>query len=152
MILSQRVTVSASTSRVWDFVMDVPAVARCVPGVESIEAIDADTFLGVLRVRVGPVGVRFEGRLVVTDRNPDELRAEMSVEATDRRIRGSVHAKSTMQLTPQGDHTVLAVDTDAAIAGKLGEFGQAIMRRKADQIIDQFARNMAQEIEATANP
>src|SRR5438067_6021279 len=38
-------------------------------------------------------------------------------------------------------HDALPIYTDAAILGKLGEFGQAVMRKKADQIIAEFARD-----------
>ncbi|MGP1674060.1 MAG: SRPBCC domain-containing protein, partial [Candidatus Limnocylindrales bacterium] len=45
-ILDQKVVVQAASERVWEFVMDIQAVSRCVPGVESFEKIDDDTFLG----------------------------------------------------------------------------------------------------------
>lgn len=149
MILDQKVTVPASPERVWDFVMDVPAVATCVPGVESVEQITDDEYIGALKVRVGPIGVRLEGKVSVVERNAEERRAEMKVEAVDRRIKGAVNAKSTMQLQALDDGTTeLSVHTDAAVLGKLGEFGQAIMRRKADQIMKEFAQNMSTKIQA----
>lgn len=149
MILDQKVVVPASPEKVWDFVMDVPAVAECVPGIESVEQITDDEFVGALKVRVGPIGVRLEGKVIVVERNAEERRAEMSVEAVDRRIKGAVNAKSTMQLAALEDGTTeLAVHTDASILGKLGEFGQAIMRRKADQIMKEFAENMSKRIQA----
>lgn len=149
MILDQKVVVPAPVDRVWDFVMDVPSVAGCVPGVESVEKLNEDEYIGALKVRVGPIGVRLEGKVTVVERNADEKRARMNVEAADRRIKGAVNAKSTMQLEAlDDDKTELSVHTDAAVLGKLGEFGQAIMRRKADQIIKEFANNMSQKIEA----
>ncbi len=149
MILDQKVTVPAPPDRVWEFVMDVPAVAGCVPGVESVEQMTDDEYVGALRVRVGPINVRLEGKVTVTERNADERRAQMRVEAVDRRIRGAVNARSTMQLEPLDDGTTeLSVHTDAAVLGKLGEFGQAIMRRKADQIMKEFATNMSRQIES----
>lgn len=151
MILDQKVVVPAPVDRVWDFVMDVPAVASCLPGVESMEIVSDDEYIGALKVRVGPIGVRLEGKVTVVERDAEAKRAEMSVEAADRRIRGAVNAKSTMQLTDLEDGTTeLAVHTDAAVLGKLGEFGQAIMRRKADQIMKEFANNMSKKIEAGA--
>jgi carbon monoxide dehydrogenase subunit G len=39
--------------------------------------------------------------------------------------------------------TELHIHTDASILGKLGEFGQAVMRRKADQVMAEFARNVS---------
>lgn len=149
MILDQKVIVPAAPERVWDFVMDVPSVADCVPGVESVEQVSDDEYVGALKVRVGPIGVRLEGKVTVVERNAEEQRAQMNVEAVDRRIKGAVNAKSTMQLSALDDGTTeLAVHTDASILGKLGEFGQAIMRRKADQIMKEFADNMSQRIQA----
>lgn len=152
MILDQKVTVPAPPDRVWDFVMDVPAVAGCVPGVESVEKVTDDEYIGALKVRVGPIGVRLEGKVTVVERNADERRAQMKVEAVDRRIKGAVNAKSTMQLEALDDGTTaLSVHTDASVLGKLGEFGQAIMRRKADQIMKDFANNMASKIESQSS-
>ena len=149
MILDHKVTVPASPERVWEFLMDVPAVAACVPGVESVEQRGNDEYVGALRVRIGPINVLLEGNVTVTERNVDERRAEMRVEAVDRRIRGAVNATSTMQLEPLDDGmTALSVHTDAAVLGKLGEFGQPIMRRKADQIMQEFANNVSRKIES----
>ncbi len=151
MILDQKVTVPASPDRVWAFLMDVPAVGRCVPGVESVEQQGEDEYVGALRIRIGPINVLLEGKVTVEERNAEERRAKMRVEAVDRRIRGAVNAMSTMQLEPLDDgKTVLSVHTDAAVLGKLGEFGQAIMRRKADQIMQEFATNLSRQIESQA--
>ena len=81
----------------------------------------------------------------------------MDVEATDRRIRGAVNAKATMKLTPRDDgQTDVAIHTDASIFGKLGQFGQAVMRKKADQIVAEFAANMSKKLSepeaTTADP
>jgi carbon monoxide dehydrogenase subunit G len=138
---------------VWDFLMDIPAVSQCVPGIERVEEIDEDNYAGTLHVRVGPISVRLEGRVTVLARNSDERRASGRVEAVDRRIRGAVNAVSTMHLEPNGeDATDLVIHTDASVLGKLGEFGQPVMRRKADQILAEFARNMARQIETHQAP
>jgi hypothetical protein len=42
----------------------------------------------------------------------------------------------------------MAVLTDAAILGKLGEFGQAVVRRKTSQVMEQFARNVSVRLSA----
>lgn len=148
MILDQKVIIPAAPERVWDFVMDVPSVAECVPGVESMEQVNDDEFVGALKVRVGPIAVRLEGKVTVVERNAETKSARLNAEAVDRRIKGAVNAKSTMQLHALDDGTTeLTVHTDASILGKLGEFGQAIMRRKADQIMKEFADNMSKRIQ-----
>jgi uncharacterized protein len=152
MIVDQQVTIAAPVDRVWDFMMDIPAVSRCVPGVESFEPIDPDTYEGALKLKVGPIGVRLQGRVVVAERDRENLRSQMNVSAAEKRIASTVSAKATMTLVPQGDNeTQLNIHTEASILGKLGEFGQAVMRRKADQVMGEFAKNMQRELQ-TASP
>ncbi len=150
MIVDQRVTINAPIDRAWDFLMDIPAVSKCVPGVESIEEIDKDNYVGALKVRVGPIGVKLEGRVIVAERDAEQKRAQLNVEAADRRIRGAVNGKTTMHLEQVENGTDLVVHTDVSILGKLGEFGQAVMRKKADQIIRQFAQNVSRELEGSS--
>lgn len=147
MILDQTVTVQAPVERVWEFMMDVPAVSRCVPGVESFEQLDADTYQGALKVKVGPIGVRLQGKVTVAERDRENLRSRLDVTAAEKRIASTVNAKATMTLVPKGDaETEVRIHTDAAILGKLGEFGQAVMRRKANQVMAEFAANMSREL------
>ena len=147
MIIDQRVTIPAGVDRVWDFMMDVPAVSKCVPGVESVTQVDPSTYRGALKIKVGPIGVRLEGNVVMAEQDEAAKRARMDVQAADKRVNGAVNAKMTMQLEPKSDNeTDLAIHTDAAIMGKLGEFGQAVMRKKADQIMAEFARNLSNEV------
>jgi carbon monoxide dehydrogenase subunit G len=150
MIVDQQVTIAAPVDRVWEFMMDIPAVSRCVPGVDAFEKIDDDTYEGALKVKVGPIGVRLQGRVVVVERDRESLTSRMNVSAAEKRIASTVNAKATMSLVPKGDNeTELNIHTEASILGKLGEFGQAVMRRKADQVMAEFARNMQRELAAT---
>ena len=151
MIIDQNVTIPAPAERVWDFMMDVPAVSTCVPGVEEVAQVSPDVYKGIIGVKIGPVGVRLEGQVTLVEQNRDEWHARMDVEATDRRIRGAVNAKATMKLTPRDDgQTDVAIHTDASIFGKLGQFGQAVMRKKADQIVAEFAANMSKKLSEPA--
>lgn len=147
MVIDQQVTVHAPVDRVWDFVNDIPAVSRCIPGVEEFKAFDADTFEGAVRVKVGPIAVRLQGRVTVKERNRETYTARLDVSAAEKRIASTVNAKTTLSLSPRdGAATDLRIHTEAAVLGKLGEFGQAVLKRKADQLVEEFAANMARAI------
>lgn len=147
MILDQKVVVQAPPERVWEFVMDIPAVSRCVPGVESFERIDDDTFLGSLKVKVGPIRIKLNGKVLVVERDRENLRSRMDIQAAEKRLNSAVSAHATLTLVPLSEtETELQIHTESSILGKLGEFGQAVMRRKADQIVGEFARNMVKAI------
>lgn len=147
MIIDQRISVDAPPDRVWDFMMDVPAVGACVPGVESVAAQADGSYLGVLRVKVGPIAARLEGVLKLAERDRDAWRARMDVQAADRRLGGTVSAKMTLQLEPrEAGGTDVLMHTDAAVLGKLGQFGQAVIKRQADQLMAEFGKNMSRAL------
>jgi hypothetical protein len=67
----------------------------------------------------------------------------LEINAEDRRIRSSTNARTMMRLVPDGEHTELIVHTEATVLGKLGQMGQAVLRKKSDQLLAQFVENMA---------
>lgn len=147
MITDHRVTVPAPPDAAWALLMDIPRVATCVPGMESVHEAAADTYAGVIGVRVGPVAVRLEGQVKVTIQDASKHEALMEIEATDRRIRGAVSAKSSIKLEPREDgQTDLVVHTEASIFGKLGQFGQAVLKKKADQLVGEWAACVARQL------
>jgi carbon monoxide dehydrogenase subunit G len=147
MIIDQRTTIDAPIEHVWAFVTDIPAVSRCVPGVEAFERVDDETFEGALKVKVGPVTVRLQGRITVAATDAEARTSRLEVQATERRINSSVSAMTTLTLVEiSATSTDLLIHTEASTLGKLGEFGQSVMRRKADQLVAEFARNAAAEV------
>ena len=45
--------------------------------------------------------------------------------------------------------TQLKLDTDATVMGRIGEFGQPIIKKKAEQMMNEFAKNLEKAITAT---
>jgi len=149
-LIDHRITVPASPERVWAFMMDIPAVSRCVPGVDGVSRIDDQTYSGVMSVRVGPIQIKLDGRVSLAERDEAARQARMDLQAADKRVNGAVNAKMRMQLSPaeDGTHTNVQISTDANVMGKLGEFGQSVIRKKADQIVQEFANNLSAAVAA----
>lgn len=147
MKFENRARVPASREKMWAFIMDIKAVGACIPGVEEVREVDPDNYIGVQKIRVGPIGLKFEGKMNVAERDKQNWRAVMKAEGADKRAGGAVKATITMSLTELGpNETELLVDTDANVMGKLGEFGQPIMRKKADQMMNEFAQNVGKRV------
>jgi carbon monoxide dehydrogenase subunit G len=151
MKLHQVVEIPAQPARVWAFVMDIPRVASCVPGAEGVEPLDDDHYRGRLRVRVGPVSLTLDGTVDVTARDARAQTAEMRIAAADPRVGGAVQATMTMTMTGidgPSPATRLTIDTDARVMGRIGDFGQPIIKRKADQVVREFGENIARALSA----
>jgi carbon monoxide dehydrogenase subunit G len=71
----------------------------------------------------------------------------MRAEAKDRRLGGGVRARMGMDLREKSAaETEIQVTLEAHVLGKIGEFGQPVMRKKADAMLQEFAQQMSQRI------
>ena len=148
MTFTQECVIPVERERLWDFLMDVPNVGRCVPGVETIEAVDGNAYKGGLKVQVGPIRLWLEGTLIIEEGDRNAWRARMRAEANDRRLGGGIRARLSLTLAPAEVGTRVQIDTDLAVLGKIGEFGQPLIKRKADTLLAEFARNLRSALAA----
>lgn len=138
MRLVHTATVPVSVERVWAVVMDVPRAAACVPGVSGVTRAGEERFHGVLGVQIGPVRLSLAGEVAIVARDDAAHRATLRADAKDTRLGGSVHATVEIALAPAGEGCELRIETDLRIAGRIGEFGQPVIQRKADQLLREF--------------
>lgn len=144
MNFAHRCTIPVDQVSLWNFLMDVPKVSQCVPGVQDVNDLGGDSYGGLLRVKIGPVVLNLSGKIQIESRDEAQSRATMRADADDRKLAGSVKARMTMTLKElSAAETEFAVETTLTILGKIGEFGQPIIRKKADDMMQQFAKNVA---------
>lgn len=147
MKFNQRAVIPVAREPLWDFLMNVPKVATSLPGVETINQIDDTTYQGTLKVRVGPISLNLQGKIILEQRDRSNWRAALRAEASDRMAAGAVRGKTTMELKEiSPKETELLVETDVNILGKIGEFGQPIIRRKADGMLREFVENIKKQL------
>ena len=143
MTFSQTCTIPVGRERLWDFLMDVPRVTQCLPGLEKVEGVGQDSYQGTFKVKVGPIRLALEGKVTVEERRREAWQAALRADAADRRLGGGIRARARMTLTAAGDGaTALTVETDLTVLGKIGEFGQPVIKKKADALLQEFAANI----------
>ncbi len=146
MRLTHVASVSAPLDRVWALVMDVPAAARCVKGVSSVIPLGDDRYRGTLAVQLGPVRLALDGDVALTAKDPASSTASLRAAAKDSRLGGAIRATLDLRLAERGDTTDLFITTDLQVMGRIGEFGQPIIKRKADQLMQDFADCLARSL------
>ncbi|MGE5305656.1 MAG: CoxG family protein [Alphaproteobacteria bacterium] len=149
MKFTQTAQIPVAREPLWNFLMDVPKVAKSLPGVEAVSQIDDTTYEGALKVRVGPIALNLKGKIVMEEKDKQNWHALLRAEAKDRMAAGAVNGKSSMVLKEIApDQTELSVETDVNILGKIGEFGQPIIRKKADSMLKEFVENIKKQLTA----
>ena len=140
--------IPAGRSTAWDLLMDIPRAAACVPGLQEITPDGENRYRATLQSRVGPMRFTFSGTVLVLDSDESKGEARFQIEASDRRVGGSVKADMTMRLIDKAPgQTELSIVTETAFMGKLGELGQPLMHRKARSTMEGFARNLAEMLQ-----
>jgi carbon monoxide dehydrogenase subunit G len=149
MKFEQTCTITASRAEVWDFLMNMENVAACLQGVRKFEAIDEDNYEGVLRIRVGPVSISFQGTVAVETRDREQWLGVVRAEAKDRKVGGGVTAHLNMSLAEKSPaETEMNIVLDTHLLGKIGEFGQPLIRKKTDDLLQNFAAEVSKQLSA----
>jgi carbon monoxide dehydrogenase subunit G len=150
--LARTIDLPVGPEQAWTALWDVPAVARCLPGLQNVEEIPPSgitrrdephhRYRVTVKDKVGPFSVAVTLDVTV---DPSEAERLLRVSATGRdSVLGSpVRMSMTACLTPRaagGSHLVL--DGHAEVGGKLAALGQAVIHRKTREVLDTFARNL----------
>lgn len=154
MLIQQHIDVPVAAHEAWPFFNDIPSVAQCVPGADSVETTGPDSYRGRMAVKVGPLGLAMAGTLSVVERDDARHRLVLRVKAEDRRL-GSA-AESTVTLHLEDTHPTTArllVEADTTVRGKLAQFGQGMIKLAADDVLKRFAANVSERLTARgSNP
>jgi carbon monoxide dehydrogenase subunit G len=150
MQLDQSFPVRADPDTTYAFLLDVNRVAACIPGVSAVEAQSADTFLGTLKVKVGPIGITYRGTATIASRDPGQRRATLTAEGIEGVGAGRVKADAVMSVEPTEDGSLVRISTDLAIAGRLAGFGRGIIDGVAKRIVGEMADCIRAQLEAGA--
>lgn len=147
MLIESHCLVPSGPGPIWGLILDIPRTAFCVPGLQEIAPGEDGSFRATLKARVGPITLTFSGTIELLEQDPQLHVAKFRLQGSDRRVGGSFQTNMTVRLIPQGpDQTQLDISADTIFMGKLGELGQPIIRRKTASTIDQFAKNLAQQL------
>lgn len=150
MDLQNSFTVPADVETAWKTLLDVEAIAPCMPGA-TLESVDGDDFTGNVKVKLGPVTMVYGGQAKFISK--DEASHTAVIEGTGKETRGTGTAKAvvTIVLTAEAPtSTRVNVTTDLTITGKAAQFGRGVMQDVASRLVGQFAGNLEQVIASRA--
>ncbi|GAA2523865.1 SRPBCC family protein [Winogradskya humida] len=141
MKITNEFTVHTPIDHAWTVLTDLAGIAPCMPGAQ-LTGVDGDTYAGRVKVKVGPVISDFAGTARFVEKDDTTRRAVIDARGRDARSAGNASAVVTAQLHPAGDDTVVSVDTDLKVSGKLAQFGSGMIKEISGKILTQFVTNL----------
>ena len=140
MRLDQEFSVAAPASRVWAFLMDIPAMAACIPGASNVRQIDDTTYDATVKAKIGPISANFGCRIAILQLDDAAHAGVVEVSGKDAKIGGGVKARMAMSLHEDGGTTTVRIGSDVDILGKIGQYGHGMITRRATAMLDDFSR------------
>jgi hypothetical protein len=150
MKVQESFVITESRERLWAFLEQVDQVAQCVPGVDTVEQIDADNSKVRVTQAVGPMTATFDIKMRVTEREPLELMRFTTVGRAVKGAVGNVRATNTVRLSDVAEGTRVDVEADLAMGGVLGSVGQKVVSKQVGQVTRAFAAALERSIKGEA--
>ncbi len=139
--MTGEVTLPADRSTVWAMLNDPAVLKASIPGCQSLEKTSDATFAAVVKIKIGPVGASFKGKVQLSDIDPPNGYT-ISGEG-EGGIAGFANGGAKVQLVEAPAGTVLKYDVQANVGGKIAQLGSRLIDGVAKKMADQFFANLA---------
>jgi carbon monoxide dehydrogenase subunit G len=149
--ITKTFTIKATVQAVWDFLIDVERVAKCMPGAAITAKLDDKTYTGTMTVKVGPVTQSYKGKIVFEKLDAAARSAEIVATGQDIRGKGGADMRlsSTVKELGPGETEVTAV-SKVNITGIMAQMGRGMIQDVSDQLFGVFSQRMRAELESAA--
>jgi carbon monoxide dehydrogenase subunit G len=143
----KEVEVSASREEVWKFIWDVNRFIACVPSCKDAKTVEEGRLYSATMVeKVGPFRVEFPTTIEVLEKEElKHIKAQAS--GADNRIGSRMKIELDVNLRERDNKTLLGFVANVDILGKLAALGHGIIKRKAEQVLDEFAQAVKKRLE-----
>ena len=153
--------VAADLERTYRTMTDLAATSLCVPGAE-VDDISGEKATGSLRVKVGPLTVRYEGSATKVgeelDTEAGQASVALDVDGEESPGAGTAQVRLHATLAEADEGTDVTVDTVVEVTGKPAQFGKAVVGDVISRMTKDFGERIADHLvthqadEAPADP
>ncbi|HEU5002451.1 MAG TPA: SRPBCC family protein [Actinomycetota bacterium] len=139
MIIDNEFTVPAPADKVMTYLLDVDKVAKCLPGAQLTQIVDAQTYKGKMKIKLGPLDLTFSGTVNIVEMDNDNGRIVMKANGSEEKGKGIASADVVVTITDQGGSTHVKLHQDINMSGQVAQFGRGMIADVAGSMITQFA-------------
>jgi hypothetical protein len=152
MRLAGEIAIDAPIGEVWALVVDPTSIASCIPGMQAVQRLDANTFEGAVTASVGPIDGEFAFAAVLAEQVPPE-QLTVAVRGTDSVTKSRLTADVDIALAAAGvDRTTLTYRATLTVQGRLAILGEMVLRATAGAMIGQVTGCLRNALEKAPRP
>jgi carbon monoxide dehydrogenase subunit G len=152
MNLHNELRLEVGLAQAWSALLDVPRVARALPGAAVQGDAGPDGYQGRMRVKLGPASAEYTGVARLEDVDDDEHRASYRVHGREIHGQGEAQAVIRVAAIADGAATRVHVDTELAVSGRQAQLGRGLMEDVAAGVLGEFAARLQDALTGASDP
>ncbi len=141
--LTAEYAIDAPSERVWDLLMDIDAIGRCLPGSRGLRPVGPYDNASELGVTVAAIAGSFKGTVALEDKAPPTSYT-LVIDGTGRQ--GFVKGRARVTLVPDGTRTRVQIAAQADVGGMIARVGQRLLEGVARTMMDRFYACLAKQV------
>ncbi|HEY8458923.1 MAG TPA: carbon monoxide dehydrogenase subunit G, partial [Blastocatellia bacterium] len=128
-------TIKAPRESLYQLMVDPQILQRCVPGCQSLEAVEDGSYKMILKAGVGSIKGVFTGSIKLEEmREPEHYK--MIVDA--KGSAGFLKGEGLIDLTDHGEETMVSYAGETSVGGTIASVGQRMVQSTAKMMAGQF--------------
>lgn len=157
--LNRTLLLEAPPQEAWRLLRDTPRLAVLMPGVEDVTSENGvaagssgalEKHLANVAEKVGPFRLRLKMAVTVLRADEPSL-IEAELQGADSRSENRLSGTLRVELKERGPGTTLLnMDASVEVVGKLAALGASPIRKKADDLFEQFIQRLKGELQSPA--
>ena len=145
MKIEDQFRVDVPVEETWKVLLDVERIAPCMPGAQ-LQEIEGDEYRGIVKVKVGPITAQYKGAARIVETDEAAHKVVLKAEGRDTRGQGNASGHRHRHARADGRGTVVKIDTDLNVTGKVAQFGRGVMADVSGKLLGQFADNLQRDV------
>lgn len=152
MLLKNEFEIDADLDRTWALLTDLERIMPCLPGA-ALDGREGDTYLGNVKVKVGPIGAHFKGTAHFAAKDDASRSAVIAAAGKDPKGQAAANAQIHARLEPvSATRTRVLIDTDLDISGRMAQFGRGAIADVSNRLMGQFVANIGALLDEPGTP
>src|SRR4051812_34419407 len=139
LVIRESFRVQSPVERVWSYLLAPAQIVDCLPGAELTSVQDERTYLGKVKVKVGPVTAAYAGKATIVEADVAQRRMRLVAEGKESVGAGAAKMVVMTELIvlPDGA-TEVQVEATIDVVGKVAQFGRGLMETVSRELFKQF--------------
>lgn len=130
------IELSADRQTVWEALNDPEVLKQCIPGCNSLELGEDNSFVAAVKIKIGPIRASFSGSVTLAE--IDEPNGYKISGNGNGGVAGYASGTAYVRLRDSDGCTRLSYQVESKVGGKIAQLGSRLINSVAKRYTDEF--------------